>query len=428
MALLGNTLQTAYSSTVKDTFNGDGSTVAFTLSRPSRTNDVEVFVENVQQEPTVAYSVSGTTLTFTAAPESGTGNIYVVHRTQATQSLTVNTDDIVDGAITAGKIAEGAVTDPTPAAVSGQANTATDFFALPSGTTAQRPGSPAAGYVRHNTDENIVETYDGSNWVAVGDQTLPYAVELLIVAGGGGADGGGGGAGGLVYVSSLSVAANTEYQAVVGAGGSNPSATPGGNNTATNGIDSEFSTYTAVGGGRGTYFALTAADGGSGGGGGGESTGGSGTSGQGNAGGSGVTNSGGGGGGFSSAGSNAPNANQGGNGGDGTNAYSSWATATSTGDSGYYAGGGGGGCYQSGLTTSGGAGGGGDGAYSGSDNGQANTGGGGGGIYASYPSGNGGSGIVIIRYSGGQRGTGGTVTSSGGYTYHTFTESGTYTA
>jgi hypothetical protein len=43
-------------------------------------------------------------------------------------------------------------------------------------------------------------------------------------------------------------------------------------------------------------------------------------------------------------------------------------------------------------------------------------------------SGAGGSGIVIIRYSGAQRGTGGTVTSSGGNTIHTFTTSGTYTA
>jgi hypothetical protein len=40
----------------------------------------------------------------------------------------------------------------------------------------------------------------------------------------------------------------------------------------------------------------------------------------------------------------------------------------------------------------------------------------------------GGSGIVIIRYAGVQRGTGGTVTSSGGYTIHTFTSSGTFTA
>jgi hypothetical protein len=40
----------------------------------------------------------------------------------------------------------------------------------------------------------------------------------------------------------------------------------------------------------------------------------------------------------------------------------------------------------------------------------------------------GGSGVVILRYAGTQRGTGGTVTSSGGYTLHTFTSSGTYTA
>jgi hypothetical protein len=40
----------------------------------------------------------------------------------------------------------------------------------------------------------------------------------------------------------------------------------------------------------------------------------------------------------------------------------------------------------------------------------------------------GGSGIVIVRYLGAQRGSGGTVTSSGGYTIHTFTTSGTYTA
>jgi PKD repeat protein len=35
---------------------------------------------------------------------------------------------------------------------------------------------------------------------------------------------------------------------------------------------------------------------------------------------------------------------------------------------------------------------------------------------------------VIIRYAGIQRGSGGTVTSSGGNTIHTFTSSGTYTA
>ena len=69
-----------FEATAKDTFSGDDSTVAFTLSQTSATNDVEVFVGNVQQEPTVAYSISGSTLTFTEAPPTGTNNIYVLHR------------------------------------------------------------------------------------------------------------------------------------------------------------------------------------------------------------------------------------------------------------------------------------------------------------------------------------------------------------
>jgi hypothetical protein len=36
--------------------------------------------------------------------------------------------------------------------------------------------------------------------------------------------------------------------------------------------------------------------------------------------------------------------------------------------------------------------------------------------------------VVIISYAGAQKGTGGTVTSSGGFTIHTFTSSGTYVA
>jgi hypothetical protein len=33
-----------------------------------------------------------------------------------------------------------------------------------------------------------------------------------------------------------------------------------------------------------------------------------------------------------------------------------------------------------------------------------------------------------LRYAGSQRGTGGSVSSAGGFTYHTFNSSGTYTA
>ena len=39
---------------------------------------------------------------------------------------------------------------------------------LPSGTTAQRDGSPAAGYIRFNSDETSFEGYDGSAWGSIG--------------------------------------------------------------------------------------------------------------------------------------------------------------------------------------------------------------------------------------------------------------------
>jgi hypothetical protein len=60
---------------VTDTFNGNGSTTAFTMSvAPAGTTSVLVAVSGVLQDPST-YSVSGTTLTFSAAPPSGTGNI-----------------------------------------------------------------------------------------------------------------------------------------------------------------------------------------------------------------------------------------------------------------------------------------------------------------------------------------------------------------
>jgi hypothetical protein len=39
---------------------------------------------------------------------------------------------------------------------------------LPAGTTAERDGSPSAGYLRWNSDDTSAEVYDGSAWTAVG--------------------------------------------------------------------------------------------------------------------------------------------------------------------------------------------------------------------------------------------------------------------
>ena len=83
MPYIGKEVTAGQTETVKDSFNGDNSTTAFTMSQSvSLDTDIEVFVGNVQQEPGSgkAYTVSGTTLTFSEAQPTGTGNIYVIHR------------------------------------------------------------------------------------------------------------------------------------------------------------------------------------------------------------------------------------------------------------------------------------------------------------------------------------------------------------
>jgi len=60
-----------------DTFSGNGSTTAFTMTvAPANTSSIIVAITGVLQDPST-YSVSGTTLTFSAAPPSGTSNISV---------------------------------------------------------------------------------------------------------------------------------------------------------------------------------------------------------------------------------------------------------------------------------------------------------------------------------------------------------------
>ena len=74
-------------------FDGDGSTVAFTLSQePASENNTQVYISGVYQQKDT-YSVSTTTLTFSEAPETGTGNIEVV--TNSTSAIGATTSDLV---------------------------------------------------------------------------------------------------------------------------------------------------------------------------------------------------------------------------------------------------------------------------------------------------------------------------------------------
>jgi len=281
-----------------------------------------------------------------------------------------------------------------------------------------------------STNRQTLEQNQGAYYGVTG-----VSVGYLIVAGGGGGSVGGGGAGGLLTGSS-SIAIGS-YPVVVGAGGAG--AVSGRANAGSDGSSSSWNGLTAIGGGGGGAYGDTGAavrfgrNGGSGGGGGGlfpgetSAAGGTGTAGQGNAGGasSAITNDiAGGGGGAGGAGVSGDTT---GNGGAGT---SNSISGTSV----IYGGGGGGGSVLGGTAGSGGTGGGGNGGERGVNlptAGTANLGGGGGGAGgADVPEAGaaGGSGVVIHSYpTGSMTATGGTITTSGGNTIHTFTTSGTFT-
>ena len=64
----------------KDTYSGDGSTAAFgpMSIAPASDQAVQVFVGNVHQNPTVAYTISTTTITFSTPPNIGQ-SIEILH-------------------------------------------------------------------------------------------------------------------------------------------------------------------------------------------------------------------------------------------------------------------------------------------------------------------------------------------------------------
>ena len=91
MPYYGTSPSTAFSSLpTRQEFSGDGSTTTFTLNNTvSSEQDIVVSVDGVVQEPTGAYTVpDGVTLTFTAAPSSGTGNIFVNYLAPQASTIT----------------------------------------------------------------------------------------------------------------------------------------------------------------------------------------------------------------------------------------------------------------------------------------------------------------------------------------------------
>ena len=132
----GTVVGTAASTLSVENFSGNASTTDFTLSSSPLENNTFVMVEGVYQQKNT-YSISGTTLSFSTAPPSGTNNIEVVTvgavNIGTPSDNTVSTAKIVDDAVTEAKVAPGA----TLALATEQASTSgstIDFNNIPAGT------------------------------------------------------------------------------------------------------------------------------------------------------------------------------------------------------------------------------------------------------------------------------------------------------
>lgn len=98
MPFLGNTPANTFVSIAKQTITGNGGT-SYALSYPvTNGNEIDVFVNNVRQEPTAAYTASGSTITFTEAI-TVSDSVYVIFNGQA-----VGTIDPPTGSVGVGQL------------------------------------------------------------------------------------------------------------------------------------------------------------------------------------------------------------------------------------------------------------------------------------------------------------------------------------
>src|SRR5210317_91930 len=114
---LGNQPALSYTSFAKQDFT-TSATTSYTLDHPvTNENEIALFINFVRQEPTTAYTASGTSLTLTSAT-SASDDMYCVFLGKAVQTVnppsgSVGTAQIADLAVTSGKLSATGTKDAT---------------------------------------------------------------------------------------------------------------------------------------------------------------------------------------------------------------------------------------------------------------------------------------------------------------------------
>tara|TARA_X000000368_G_scaffold84958_3_gene64351 strand:+ start:136 stop:1014 length:879 start_codon:yes stop_codon:yes gene_type:complete len=177
MAYIGNKPRSNFTSLLKQDFSNQSGT-SLTLSHAvANVNDIALYINNVRQEPTEAYSVNGTTVTLTGSV-SNSDDIYVIYLARAIQTTvppdgSVSTAKLADSSVTNAKIANttidltSKVTNVLPVANGGSGVSTKDAFCytfLSNGSTMYMDGGNWDTFVNSVTNAHASTPYSNNSF------------------------------------------------------------------------------------------------------------------------------------------------------------------------------------------------------------------------------------------------------------------------
>ena len=148
-------------------------------------NSLYFYESDSTTELTLNASVNGTTINATTGTFSGNVSIARtityedVTNVDAVGLVTARTGiKVLDGDVTLAGAASSVGIRTDQPTVSLDASQATDAFALPEGTTAQRPSGDSK-YMRWNSTNSALEFYNGTDWVEIITDYFPTGSVIL---------------------------------------------------------------------------------------------------------------------------------------------------------------------------------------------------------------------------------------------------------
>ena len=191
MPYIGNSPPTSYTAMTKQDLTGSsGSSVTLTHA-VANANEVALYINNVRQEPTESYTVSGSTLNFNGYTVSASDDIYVIFLGKAIQTVVPP-----DGSVSTAKIANSAVdltskvTGTLPVANGGTGVSSGFSYAegtfTPTWNGYPSPYSTSGKYVKIGNQVTVyakLVTDSGNDASSVGITNLPYTISGDLGAG-----------------------------------------------------------------------------------------------------------------------------------------------------------------------------------------------------------------------------------------------------